>query len=380
MLKGFVFFLVSGTVLAGTTCNIAVHLAAGEDVSGLLQACIDATNAGDSLSLEPGVYLLGTGIIISKPIQIISAAMSEPCSLDNLAACPILRALPTFYHSSAILTASNVDKVWLERIVIDGNRAERLDSVASTECKNNVNNRNSGRNVVFNGCEGCTVGNSVVANSLCASSFVWVGAGAKIYNNIFANNGEHNSNLMWSDGVTCLSCDSAQILNNVFVGNSDVDLILGGGKDNTVISGNRFIHDKTRPVFAAMMLDNFNGETSGLFSGLILQSNNIDCGVADCCYGIQVGPRPWYPSAPVSGSFKVDRNSISGAGVGINLDAASGLVTLEANSVANTAQQFTCTWLCGASQQGSAINVSPESVAAFSGGQAASSATTYKCP
>lgn len=362
-------------------CDISSYSTSGADASSLLQTCIDATDSGDTLTIPVGLFSLSTGIVINRSITIVSEAFAEPCSLDNPAACPILQASPDFYHPSAIVTVFNTSNVWLERIVIDGNRANRLRSTAAEECSNDVNNRDAGRNMFFNNCVNCKVGNSVVANSLCASSLVYIGAYATVYNTIFEYNGDNFSKLMWSDGLTCLSCDYGSFTGNIFIGNSDIDLIFGSGKGNMVVN-NRFIHDSNRPIFGALMLDNFNGGTSGDFSGLILDSNSIDCGSGNCCFGIELGPHPWYQSAPISGGFLVRNNTIKGAGVGINLDAAglpSSAVSLESNSISGTQKTFTCSWLCAAEQQGSNINVSPDSTAAYSADNRPTSSRTYKC-
>ncbi len=45
------------------------------------------------------------------------------------------------------------------------------------------------------------------------------------------------------------------------------------------------------PAKSGIMLDNFNGGTSGNFSGMVVTQNNVQCS-SRCHYGIEVGPHP----------------------------------------------------------------------------------------
>ena len=135
------FFARLATTDGSKYCDISSFSKSGADVSSLLQTCIDLTDSGDTLTIPAGLFSLSTGIVINRPITVISEALSEFCSVDNPAACPIFQARPDFYHPSAIITVFNTSNVWLERLVVDGNRLNRLQSTAATECSNDVNNR-----------------------------------------------------------------------------------------------------------------------------------------------------------------------------------------------------------------------------------------------
>lgn len=364
-------------------CSSLLPLAnTGTDSTAQLQNCIDSTESGGTLTLPVGRFSLDSGLLLSKPIKIISAELTRPCSMSDIEACPILQASPLFYSPIGVLSNSKgVGSIWIERVVIDGNRENRLASRTATECSENVNNRNAGRNVFMDECIDCIVANSVIANAVCASGFVLIGSHITIENTIFLNNGEHDEHYMWADGLTCLNCDYSTFTGNIFQGNSDIDLILGSGISSK-ISSNRFIHDSSRPVFGALMLDNFNGGASGNFSGLVAVQNSIDCVSLSCCYGIELGPHPWYASAPIIGGFTIADNKISGASVGINLDAAGYFdspVILDGNIISDWAVAFTCTWLCNREQQGQMINSSPDSTVQYSNDNKPTSGITYKC-
>ncbi len=181
-------------------CGSILHLSdTNADTADLIQSCIDDCLSGCVLTLPVGRYSLSQGLVLSKPIKIVSEGVSAPCSLSDLSSCTILQALPSFYSPVSLLsTLFGVQDIWLERIVIDGNRQQRLESQTAYECANNVNNRNSGRNLFMEQCIRCTLANSIVANAVCASGFVLTGSDITVQNSIFLNNGEHNSYLMWA--------------------------------------------------------------------------------------------------------------------------------------------------------------------------------------
>jgi hypothetical protein len=113
------------------------------------------------------------------------------------------------------------------------------------------------------------------------------------------------------------------------------------------------------------VLDCYAGSTSGDFTGMLIESNSIDCDNGMCCFGIELGPHPWYQSAPIGGAFTVRYNYVNGAGVGINVDAGGYVndsIILGDNVITRTQKTFTCGALCMNNQPGSDLNVSPDSV------------------
>ncbi len=371
-------------VKADQYCDISQLSGTGQDAKPRLQQCIDETTYGDILYVPTGLYSLESGLTIQQAISLVSNA-TVSCEMGDLFSCTTIQASPGFYSSTGLIHivagASNVN---LDRLIIDGNRNNRLNSQSGNECKNNVDNRNSGRNGVSDSCSGCSITNSIIANALCASGFIWIGDSCTFTNNQIINNGDHFTQNMWADGITCLGCDRTEISGNYFAENSDIDLILGSGH-SSYVHDNTFVHDarNNRPSFGALMLDNFASTTSGDYADARIENNNINCGSGTgCCYGIELGPHPWYASAPITGPFSLTNNIISGAGVGINVDAggsAAAPVALNNNAIANTARSFTCGALCGITQMGSDINVSHDSAVTMSENNQASSQTTYAC-
>jgi hypothetical protein len=357
-----------------------------QDAQPSIQQCIDEAASGDTLFLPTGLYSLESGLTISQSISLLSNASlaATECDLGDLYSCTMLQASATFYSQNGLVhIVPGASNVALDRLVIDGNRDARMDSQSAVECAGNIDNRNAGRSAVADGCSNCSLTNSVVANALCASGFIWVGDSCTITGNKVVNNGDHFTSQMWADGITCLGCDRTEISNNYFAENTDIDLILGSGVEAHV-HDNSFAHSSAtnRPAFGALMLDNFVGSTSGDFAGASVENNNIDCDTGMCCFGIELGPHPWYASVPITGGFTVSNNAIRGAGVGVNVDAGGSTlqpIALQGNAVSNTVAAFTCGALRGLEQPGSDINVSPDSVVAASEDNQATSATTYAC-
>jgi hypothetical protein len=95
---------------------------------------------------------------------------------------------------------------------------------------------------------------------------------------------------MWSDGLTLNQASPAVVTDNLFIDNSDINLIFGSGTDSEV-SGNT-IFEMQNGAFGGVMFDNFNGNTDGDFIGMQFHNNDIDCN-GRCDFGLEVGPHPW---------------------------------------------------------------------------------------
>ncbi len=152
---------------------------------------------------------------------------------------------------------------------------------------------------------------------------------------------------MWADGLTVHYSDRATIVDNVFVDNSDVALIVGGGRRALV--QNNSISQPGQVVFAGLMLDNFNGTTSGDFTGALVTGNTIDCSAArNCHFGIELGPHPWYLSTNILGG-EVHGNTVTSARQGINVEGAgttTAPLLLYGNTVSGSAPS-SARFLCG---------------------------------
>jgi parallel beta helix pectate lyase-like protein len=284
-----------------------------------IQACIDRAPARSTVEIAVGKYVLNHQIVVSTPITLRGAATSASC-VAAPEDCVVLVAAPDFADQWGLLVVRSTTNARLERLVIDGNRAERTESAAARFCVNGDNTY--GFNAAVLECEGCRLDDVVSRNAVCGTGMAWTGGNATIENSAFLSNGDAATRNLWADGLTLLSAPRSTIRENTFENNSDIGLIIGHGIDSLV--EHNAIRQRTQPAFAGLMVDNFNSNdrsVRGDFRGAVIANNTIDCGAQLCTFGIQVGPRPWYPSNNIVGGELRD-NIVKGAKIGINADGA----------------------------------------------------------
>lgn len=326
-----------------------------------LQACIDQTPEGGTLELPPGVYRVDGQLTLGKPMTLRTAgttAGSPSCWEPGATPCAVLRASEGLSAPRGFFYVSSPSGLHVDRIVLDGNRNERLSSPAAATCAGGTNG--AGFNAHSDDCASCSMRRSVSARALCGTGWEWTGDAAKIESNAFVMNGDHTKKMMWSDGLTLLRSNGATVRGNTFLDNSDVDLICGGA-DRATIEDNRVRH-VLQASFAAVMLDNFNGGTPGSFVGAIVKGNQIDCGALLCDFGIELGPHPWYLSANIRGGT-VTGNAVFGAKIQINAEGAGTAqapVTVSGNLLGGA--PASAVFGCGQTRSGAVFNVSPDSV------------------
>ena len=286
-----------------------------------IQACIDRAPAFSTVEIPAGKYVLNHHILVSASITVRGAlsagVVSCAAAPDD---CALLVAGPDFADQWGLLLVRSTTHVRLEHLVIDGNRGERTDSAPARSCMNGDNTYGFNASVLE--CDECHVVDLVSRHAVCGTGMVWIGADATIERSAFLANADASTRNMWSDGLTLLSAPRSAIRENTFENNSDVGLIIGYGVDSRVEQN--AIRQRTQPAFAGLMLDNFNSNdraVRGDFRGAVIINNSIDCGAQLCTFGIQIGPRPWYPADNIVGGELHD-NIVKGAKIGINVDGA----------------------------------------------------------
>jgi hypothetical protein len=288
-------------------------------VAEALQRCIDNAPQGASVDIPRGYYLLRRQVVVRRPITIRTAGSADgsiTCS-SGPDGCANLVASPALTDDYGVLSIQSTNDVTLEHIVFDGNHRGRLSTRAVEACR-------AGRNSIgfvasaFD-CTRCAMRDVVATHALCGTGMLWIGAQATIERSDFRDNGDSALRL-WADGLTAMYAPDSEIRDNRFFENSDVGLILGYGARSRV-ERNHFVQ-RTQSLFAGLMLDNFNSDNlsiRGDFRDADVTNNTIDCRQQRCLFGIQVGPRPWYPTRNIVGGHIWD-NQIHGAKVGINVD------------------------------------------------------------
>jgi hypothetical protein len=290
--------------------------------------------------------------------------------------CAVLKAAPDLSVPRGFLRLGATSQVVIDHIVLDGDRADRLQSQAAATCASGSNG--AGFNAANGGCTGCSFLFSGSARALCGTGFEWHGDQATIAHSTFRENGDHLTMNMWSDGLTLTQSNGAQVTGCRFVDNSDVDLIFGGGTQ-AILQGNS-ISQTAQPSFAGLMLDNFNGTTSGDFTGTTVSGNSVDCGPQLCDFAIELGPHPWYLSANLIGGT-VSGNAAFGGKFNIDAEGA-GTPQAPMSVTQNTfgPAPASAMFLCG-NQPTTAFNVSPDSnVDVGSGPQSTGSIQHHACP
>jgi hypothetical protein len=204
--------------------GVTVDPSGVEESSAQFQQCVDATAAGGVLSVPAGTYNIGTTIQLDHPVTITTAgtAGSSGCLSSGGPSCAVLRAGEAL---AAYILDMKGSRVVIDHMVIDGNRANRLSGPASQACASG--NNQPGININVGGCIGCAFISSGSINAVCGSGQQWVGAECTLTDNLIADNGDHYTKNMWSDGLTLLDGDGCSVTGNSFSGNSDVNLILG---------------------------------------------------------------------------------------------------------------------------------------------------------
>jgi hypothetical protein len=292
-----------------------------DSAANTVQACIDRAPAFSTVEIPAGNYVLNHQIVISTPITLRTARTDDARSCVSAPEqCAVLIAAPDFADQWGLLVVRQTTAVRLERLVIDGNRAARTGSAAGLSCANG--NNTYGFNVNVLECDGCVVEDVVSRNALCGTALGWTGAHATIRRSAFLSNGDAATKSMWSDGLTLLYAPRSTIRENTFENNSDVALIIGFGVDARI--DHNTIRQQTQASFAGLMLDSFNSndrDVRGDFRGAVVADNTIDCGAQRCTFGIQIGPRPWYPTTNILGG-EIRDNLVKGAKIGINVDGA----------------------------------------------------------
>ncbi|MHB8876122.1 MAG: right-handed parallel beta-helix repeat-containing protein [Myxococcaceae bacterium] len=351
---------VAATSALVTLCpGVQADIGGVASASAQVQQCIDAAPAGGTVLLPAGIYRVTSELQLSKPLTLGTAgtqALTAGCLDPDGPRCAVFRADANLSVPRGFLRLGATTAVVLDHLVLDGNRGQRLTSAAAGQCA--AGNNGAGFNASTGGCTGCSFLRSGSARALCGTGFEWRGDQATVTGSVFRENGAHTVTNMWSDGLTLLQSDGARVTASRFVDNSDVDLIFGGGT-NATVQNNRISHF-AQATFAGLMLDNFNGSTSGDFTGTVVSGNSIECGALLCDFAIELGPHAWYQSANIIGGT-VSGNSATGGKFGINVEGG-GTVAQPMVVTGNTLgpSPSSATFLCGA-RACTAFNVSPDS-------------------
>ena len=336
---------------APNVCKQARDLADKDvDASAVLQSCIDNTPAGKVLMIPPGVYRLDHGLKVQAHAIVLTTEGKSPgdpeCPFGGQG-CAVLKASPAFNDQFGLLQLLK-DGSAVDHIVIDGNKAARWSTNAGNQCGAGRNSYGYNMRVV---CNNCSVTNSVSKDALCGTGCEVTGKRSHITirNDTIAENGVHNRQGLWSDGLTVHDAADSVFTDNEIRDNTDVDMIFGGCQ-RCRIQNNKVLHTKgfTSSSFAALMIHAWpapgggNG-TSGDYTGTVTSNNTVDCGSNHGCgIGLYLGSDAWYITDVFGGS--VHDNQVKNPQQGVLLDDVHNMEVYN-NPVSNPMRS--CKTSCG---------------------------------
>lgn len=341
------------------TCNyLDTVVNKNEDSSPTIQKCIENAEGGD-LILKPGLYLINTPLNISRPIKIESADKNiakNACKNADPSGCAVI-VLGEMKN-----TSSNFMPV---EVMAAGVAFSHIAIVASNDRTPDWKSLICGKDATKPLAGGIRVSGSsfVLDHSLIRGVSCYTGLeivpsskSSRITNNIIGPNGVHRDN-QWADGITIHDSQDMLISKNLFIDNTDVQLILGGCL-RCEVSKNMFRHGAKfeNSSFAELMIHAWPN-TSGNFYGSGFFKNTINCGTSKRCgYGIMIGGQPWYDTKARGGN--VTGNSVDNAMVGLNVDSVDGNIIVSGNQITRSGGYFSSD--CG-KKQWPAINISKNS-------------------
>lgn len=291
-----------------------------QDAAPALQQCLNAALPYDTVLLPAGRYQVGSTLYVNKPLGLatLGSVGTPPCSPYCHGHCAELVAGPGLYSVDGLLYSSG--GAILDHLVFNGNKDGRWRSSSYAECRAFHNRYGQTLQLMGNGNQ---FRYSVSMNALCGSGLVLSnlsGPDGRSHDSVIAHsyffqNGIHDVEMIWADGVTIHDAANTVVHDNTFEDNTDIGLVFGGCI-NCRVERNVIKHSHSRfGSFAAMMLHKWPA-TSGIYSGTAVENNIIDCHptLRDCGFGILVGAEPWYAGLTEGGgSAQVVGNVIRNA-------------------------------------------------------------------
>lgn len=370
LVAGPLFLLAAGTpakaaqtpAQPSNVCNALRPFSRGnDDAASVLQHCLDSAKPGETVALPAGTYLMRIPIFIRASLSLTTAGVPSDAPACRRVDTRCATLMPMM-SESAIAQAPmpinvQADGVTVDHLIFAGTRVTAPRD-AQALCLSQ-HGRSLAGGIRWSG-QASRITRSVFRDFACYSALeVGTGSGL-IADNLFSDNGTHTVNMMWSDGLTVHEGKSLNIRDNIFVDNTDVQLIFGGCTSCKVV-GNRFRHSARASggSFAELMIHAWpGGATSGRYDLSMFANNDIDCGTGhQCGFGIMVGALPWY-QAPTSGGT-VQGNRVRNAMLGLNVDGLSGPVAIGANQIETVAGRYVTT--CGSRQIDRGVNIAPSS-------------------
>lgn len=352
----------AGPVKQGACDMVGALVGTGRNAGQALQACIDGTPEGGTIEIAPGRYLIDTPIRIVRPVTVQTRSLSvasAACSIDEGRCASFHLAIAPVAATSAVMPF-DIDSsgVRLDGLVFEGTRLSD-PALSAKRCLTDEDRPMAG-GLRINGNDN-VITRSVFRDMACYTALEYgTGKNVIITDNMFSDNGTHDLQSQWADGLTIHSGDHFKVTGNRFRDNTDVQLIFGSCI-SCVVTNNRLVHSGSAKggSFAEVMLHAWPGATSGDYTGTKVSRNFIDCGMQRRCgFGIMIGSMPWY-DAPAFGGAVTD-NIVRGAMLALNIDKLTGPMEITRNDLNGSTGTYPT--MCGPrSIRGITTNISPSS-------------------
>jgi len=278
--------------------GLAAYSDSEADTSALIQEAIDQVPVGATLELPAGKYSIDNQISIDKRITLttIGKSIDDPVSDLDTGDYAELIATRNFSQENGLIFFRNIEA--MHHIVLNGNRQGRQNTSASGQVSGGSNRYGFVSTVTSD--DATFVANHFI-NALGGTGMEVNGVrnNIRVQDNIFAYHGVHNQENMWADGLTVHDANNSQFIGNLFIDNTDIDLIFGGGQ-NTLIENNTVLHtaDTVGGAFASIMIHKWP-TTSGNYSGTIIRGNMVDGGPNKTGgTGLYIASEGWYDETP----------------------------------------------------------------------------------
>lgn len=293
------------------------------DAAPLLKECIK--NGAGVIELLPGRYYLDSSLELDAktPLTIRTQGVTSgpACLTEEAKSCAVLTA-SVRNTGAPIIKSEGAKHLSLRYIALDGNIGPRRAKIGDTNWADRL-----GYNGMIHNCQKCSFLGFSSVRAARGTGLEFSGDDAVFDHVLFAENGwdlqsaPDNHTYRFADGLTIWSSKNLHITNSIFADNTDIDLIIGNAP-NAKIENNVFSNTHSY-AFAALMLDNFNNNSAGIFTGAVIRNNRINCQQGLCGIGINLGPHMWYPSKPIIDG-EISNNQITGARQGILANGAIG--------------------------------------------------------
>ena len=291
-----------------------------ESDDAALQACLDR---GGNIDLEPG----SPGYIVNGLNGDRTRGLWLTRSGTVLTSSGATRAriiAGRDLYAAILQTEGSVSNFVIRSISFDGMVDEMAENGPYRRRRDDCVDGRAPGNIFLQG-NGFQFRDNESQHAMCGTGLGLLGSSYDVQHNYVSYNGRDKNSgapgAPWSDGMTVLSCERGYIAHNVLVDNTDIDLVLGGGR-GCVVESNTIAHFG-KYAFAGLGIGNFNN--NGDHTGSEFRGNKIYSGVPDrLSMGILVGSHPWSTQVWVHNAGRVVGNTSYGNVLNLVVEGVRG--------------------------------------------------------